>query len=87
MEAQGYATKDNIVYQDNKSTILLANKKEYSSGNRPKIVTSDISFVTDRLTRKEISMEYFLKADMYGDFYTNTIQGGLYDTNDYVPEG
>ena len=63
------------------------------------ILTSDF-FVTDRLARKDISMEYCLTAYMYGDFYTNPTQGRLYKTerqaimnlqsnniNEYIPEG
>ena len=55
--------------------------------------------MTDRLEKKYINMEYCLTADRYGDFYTNTTQGGLYktqrqaiinpqynDPNDYAPE-
>ena len=57
-------------------------------------------FVTDRLAKKDISMEYYPTADMYGDFYTKPTQGGLYknqrqaivniqhsDPDDYGPEG
>ena len=57
-------------------------------------------FVTYRLARKDISMEYCPTSDMYRYFYTNPIQGGLYKTkrqaiinlqsnypDDYGPEG
>ena len=100
MEEQGYEAKDNIVYQDKKSKMPLDKNGEASRGNRTKHINNRYFFVTDKLAKKDISMEYFPTADMYGDFYTNTTQGRLYntqwqaiinlqsnDTNYYVPEG
>ena len=80
MEAQGYEVKDNILYQDKKSAILMSNNTKSSSGKRTKQINVRYFFVTDRLARKEISMEYCPTAYMYGGFYTKPTQGGLYKT-------
>ena len=68
MEAQGYEVKDNILYQDKKSAILMSNNTKSSSGKRTKQINVRYFFVTDRLARKEISMEYCPTADTYGGF-------------------
>ena len=80
MEAQGYEMKDNIVYQDNKTTMLLTNNRKSSIGKRKNHINVKYFFVTDRLARKDISMEYCPTSDMYGNFYTMPTQGGLYKT-------
>ena len=38
MEAQGYDIRENILYQDNKSTILLLNNGKASSGKRTRAI-------------------------------------------------
>jgi len=40
MEEQGYNVKENILYQDNKSTILLENNGKRSSAREPEQSTS-----------------------------------------------
>jgi hypothetical protein len=40
IEEQGYTVKQNILYQDNKSTILLATNRRWSSSKRTKHIKS-----------------------------------------------
>ena len=47
MEAQGYKIKENVVHQDNKSTILLAKNGRMSSSKRMKHIAARYFFVTD----------------------------------------
>ena len=56
MEAQGCEVKNNIVYQYNKGTVLMANNGKASSVNRAKHINIRYFFVTDSLAKKEISM-------------------------------
>ena len=56
MEAQGCEVKNNIVYQYNKGTVLMANNGKASIVNRAKHINIRYFFVTDSLAKKEISM-------------------------------
>ena len=98
MAAQGYEVKGNIVYQDNRIAIMLANSGKDSIRKRTKHINIRYFFVTYRLAKKDTSMEYLPTADMYRDFHTDPTQGGLYNTqyqeiinlqsndpNDYIP--
>ena len=47
LEAQGYTLEDNILHQDNKSTILLESNGQKSAGKRFKHLNVCLFFVTD----------------------------------------
>ena len=47
--AQGYKVVNNVVYQDNKSTMLLSKNGKASTGKRTKHINSRYFFVTDRM--------------------------------------
>ena len=49
LEAQGYDFFDNIVYQDNESTIILENNGKASSSKRTKHINIRYYFVTDNI--------------------------------------
>ena len=63
---QGYNIADNIVYQDNKITILLAKNGKVSSGKITKHVNIIYFFATDMINMRELIMEYFTSEDMKG---------------------
>ena len=44
MEAQGYTIENNILYQDNKSTILLAKNGKMSAGKNSKHIKTRVFF-------------------------------------------
>ena len=54
IEAQGYSVEQNIMYQDNKSTILLANNGRWSSSKRTKHIKSRYFFVKDKVQSGEV---------------------------------
>eukprot|EP00804_Cyclotella_cryptica_P012919 CCRYP_002268-RA/>CCRYP_002268-RA protein AED:0.43 eAED:0.43 QI:0/0/0/1/0/0/2/0/110 len=56
-EAQGYTVEQNILYQDNKSTILLANNGRWSSSKCIKHIKSRSFFVKDKVQSGELSVE------------------------------
>jgi hypothetical protein len=63
MEAQGYQVQDNILFQDNKSAILLEkNGKALSS----------------KCTKHVNIWYFFITRDMIGDFMTKPLQGALF---------
>jgi hypothetical protein len=75
---QGYRTKELIVYQDNKSAILLVNNGQTSSSKRTQHINIQYYFVTDRISQGEISVEYCPTREMVADFYTKPLQGAVF---------
>ena len=63
LEAQGYGVKDNVVYQDNKSSILLEKNGKMSSGKHTKHINIRYFFITDHASKGELSIEWCPMAD------------------------
>jgi len=78
LEAQGYGVKENIVYQDNQSAILLEKNGKASSSKRTKHINIRYFFVTDRINKGEMTLEWCPTGDMTGDFMTKPTQGALF---------
>jgi hypothetical protein len=78
LEAQGYGTKESIVYQDNQSSILLEKNGRASSSKRTRHINIRYFFVTDRIAAKEVAVEYCPTGDMLADFFTKPLQGILF---------
>jgi hypothetical protein len=75
LEAQGYGVKECILLQDNKSAILLEKNGKASSSKRTKHISIRYFFVTDRIRKGELSVEWCPTEDMLGDFWTKPTQG------------
>ncbi len=75
LEAQGYDVKDNIVYQDNQSAILLEKNGKASSSKRTKHINIRYFFVKDRVSSKELRIVYCPTEEMRGDYNTKPLQG------------
>ena len=73
--SQGYGIKDNIVYQDNKSAILLEKNGINSSSKRTRHVNCRFYFVADRIKKGELRVTYRPTDRMHGDFHTKPLQG------------
>jgi len=78
LQSQGYGVSENIVYQDNMSAILLEKNGKASSGKRTKHINIRYFFVTDRIQKKEMKVEWCPTEDMIGDFMTKPNQGALF---------
>jgi hypothetical protein len=70
MEAQGYGILENIVFQDNKSAILMEKNGKASSSKRTKHINIRYYFVTDRIQKKDLTVEWCPTGDMIGDYMT-----------------
>jgi hypothetical protein len=77
MKAQGYGVKDNVLFQD-KKTILLENNGKASSSKRTKHINIRYFFITDRVSKKEVSVVWCPMGDMIGDYATKPLQGALF---------
>ena len=76
IESQGYTVvEQNILYQNNKLTILLANNGIWSSSKRTKHIKSRYFFIKDCIDRGDVSVEYQPTEQMYSDVLTKPKQG------------
>jgi hypothetical protein len=54
MKAQGYGVKDNVLFQDNKSSIPLEKNGKASSSRRTKHINIRYFFITYRVSKEEM---------------------------------
>ena len=78
LEAQGYNINECVVYQDNKSAILLEENGRASSSKRTRHINIRYYFVTDRVNCGEIKIKHCPTAEMIGDYFTKPLQGGIF---------
>ena len=78
MEAQGYPVQDNLLLQDNKSTILLEENGKMSSSKRTRHVNICYSFITDRIKKGEVRVQYCPTESMVADYFSKPLQGRLF---------
>jgi hypothetical protein len=79
MGGQGYKIKDNIVYQDNQSAMLLENNGQQSSTKQTHHLNIRYFFVTDsRIKAKQLTVEYCPTGDMWADPFTKPLQGAVF---------
>jgi hypothetical protein len=73
----GYAGED-VLMQDNQSAILLANNGRYSAKKGSKHVEIRYFFITDRIQKKHIKVQFCPTEEMIADFFTKPLQGALF---------
>jgi hypothetical protein len=78
MEAQGYEVWDNILFQDNMSSILLKKNGKASSSRSTKHKNIWHFFITDRVNKGEVSVVWCPTGDMIADYATKPLQGALF---------
>ena len=74
LSAQGYDVTRNIIYQDNKSAILLEKNGRQSAGKRSRAINLRYFFVTDQVEKGNVMIEYCPTDDMISDFMTKPLQ-------------
>ena len=72
---QGYNVNDTILYQDNKSAILLKKTGKKSSSKSKKHISIRYYFITDRFKADELNIEYCTTRDMVEDYFMKLLQG------------
>jgi hypothetical protein len=77
MKAQGYGVKDNILFQDNKSSIILEKNGKALSSKRTKHIDIRYFFITC-VKKEEVSVAWCPTGGMIGDFATKPLQGDLF---------
>ena len=78
LKSQGYHVSDNIIFQDNKSTMLLERNGKASSSRRTKHINVRYFFITDRISKGEVRVEWCPTKEMVADFLTKPLQGSVF---------
>ena len=78
MEQQGYPLYNNILFQDNKSTIKMHKNGRNSCTGNSRHIHIRYFFVKDRVDKGEISVEYCPTHLMIADFFTKPLTGKLF---------
>ena len=78
LAAQGYNINECVVYQDNKSAILLEENGRASSSKRTHHINIRYYFVTDHANCGEIKLQHCPTTEMLGDYFTKPLQGALF---------
>jgi hypothetical protein len=75
LESQGYEVDKNIVYQDNKSAILLETNGKRSLGKQKQALKIRYFFITHQVEKGDAQIEHCKTDGMVGDFFTKPLQG------------
>eukprot|EP00804_Cyclotella_cryptica_P023105 CCRYP_000347-RE/>CCRYP_000347-RE protein AED:0.29 eAED:0.21 QI:0/-1/0/1/-1/0/1/0/371 len=75
LQEQGCGTKHAIIYQDNKSAILLESNGKWSSGKRTKHIKAKYFFVTDKVADGDVVIKHTPTETMWADMNTKPKQG------------
>ena len=78
MEAHGYEINQNILYQDNKSTMLLLKNGKRSSTKRTRAFNIRYFFLTDQIEKNYLTVEYCPSTGMIADYMSKPLQGKLF---------
>jgi len=78
MEQQGYPIEDNVILQDNKSTILIAENGIKSCSKRSRYIKIWYFFIKDLIDSREVRIEYCPTEKMLADFFSKLLQGSLF---------
>ena len=79
LEVQGYPVKENVLYQDNKSTMLLEANGWKSADNHSHHLNIRYFYINDEKAKGHIDIRYCPKDEMIGDYMTKPLQGVKFD--------
>jgi hypothetical protein len=83
--SQGYGVVQNLLLQDNQSSILLERNGRASSGKRTRHINIQYFFISDRVNTKEVSLHWCPTKEMVADFWTKPLQGSHFrKLRDYI---
>jgi hypothetical protein len=78
MQVQRIKVTDNILYQDNKSAILLQTNGQASSSKQMKHNEIQYYYVADRIVKGDLSVVWCPTNKMIADFLTKPLQGKVF---------
>ena len=74
LEAHGYGVDDTIIYHDNKSAMLLEQNGRASSTRWLRHLNIQYFFVSDRIKKNEVHVQYCPTHNMLADYFTKLLQ-------------
>ena len=77
VKAQRYRFLDNVLFQDNRSSILLERNEKASKSKRTKHMNIRYLFITDSFAQGDVSLIWCPTGDMIGEFITKPLQRDL----------
>ena len=80
VEAQGYTIKSNLLYQDNKATILLAKNGRMSAGKNSKHIKNRFFLIADKVAKDDVKIRHMRTKSMWAEVNTKPVQGQLFRT-------
>ena len=78
LKAQGYRILDNVLFQDNKSSIILEKNRKSLSSKLTKHINIRCLFITDRVAQGNVLLVWCPTGDMIRYFMTKPLQGDLF---------
>ena len=75
IEHQGIEVKLNVIYQDNTSTIKLAENGKTSSGKETRHFDIKLYYITDLIGQEEVIVNYCPTNNMLADYMTKLLTG------------
>ena len=78
LAVQGHFIPTKTIYQDNKSTILLAENGKSSSSKRTQHINVHYFFITDKIKKGEVKVTFCPTANMLADSFTKPLQGSAF---------
>ena len=75
MKAQGFVVRDNILYQDNKSAMLLETNGRASSSKRTRHIKIQYYLVAGQVAKRDLRIVWCPTEQMIADFLTKSLQG------------
>ena len=79
LKEQGYGIVNNVIFQDNKSAILLEKNGQNSCTGNSRHINVRYFFVKDRIDKQEVRVEYCPTHLMQADFFSKPLQGKLFE--------
>ena len=78
MEEQGFKIMVNVLYQDNKSAILMEINGRNSCTGNSRHIHIRYFWMKDRVDNKEVRLEYLSTHIMLADYFTKPLQGSQF---------
>ena len=78
LEAQGYGVDNAIIYQDNKSAMLLEQNGRASSMRWTRHLNIQYFFVSDQIQKNKVQVQYCPTNNMLADYFTKPLQGATF---------
>ena len=78
LKEQGYEIANNVIFQDNKSAILMEKNGRNSCTGNSRHINVRYFWVKDRIDKGEVRVEYLPTHLMLADYYTKPLQGSRF---------